>query len=167
MSLRAKLDFELEKWHIRFNWHWELIEALFEPTRKPFMTMDGSKTGNEKREQRTEKGKIRTKQQSWKGKLILRTWRWRSKQKNKAKKYIFCLKIYFFVLVSFYLFIALCRDDQFAVSWFSSSYYSTDLGLQLGDPAPLIGLSLWTCWNFIFWNKTDKGENEVTDTARF
>ena len=31
--------------------------------------------------------------------------------------------------------------------------YCTDQGLQLGDPAPLIGLLLWTCWHFIFSEK--------------
>ena len=34
-----------------------------------------------------------------------------------------------------------CHKDQFAVSYFSTSCYCTDTGLQLGDPAPLIGLS--------------------------
>ena len=38
-----------------------------------------------------------------------------------------------------------CRKDQFAVSYFSTSCYCTDPGLQLGDPAPLVGLLLWTC----------------------
>ena len=45
-----------------------------------------------------------------------------------------------------------CRKDQFAVLCFSTSYYSTDPGLQLGDPAPLNdlqGLSLWICWYII------------------
>ena len=36
--------------------------------------------------------------------------------------------------------------DQFTVSYFSTSCYWTDPGLQLADPVPLIGLSLWTCW---------------------
>ena len=34
-----------------------------------------------------------------------------------------------------------CLKDQFAV-YFSTSCYCTDPGLQLGDPAPLIGLLL-------------------------
>ena len=40
-----------------------------------------------------------------------------------------------------------CLKDQFAINNnFSSSYYCTqDSGLQLGDPAPLNSLSLWTC----------------------
>ena len=38
-----------------------------------------------------------------------------------------------------------CRKDQFAVSYFSTRCYCTDPGQQLGDPAPLVGLSLWTC----------------------
>ena len=42
-----------------------------------------------------------------------------------------------------------CCKDQFAVSYFSYKFNCTDLGLQLGDPAPLIGLLLWTFWHFI------------------
>ena len=38
-----------------------------------------------------------------------------------------------------------CSKDQFAVSYFSTRCYCTDPGQQLGDPAPLVGLSLWTC----------------------
>ena len=38
-----------------------------------------------------------------------------------------------------------CRKDQFAVLGFSTTYYCTDPGLQRGYPAPLKGLSLWTC----------------------
>ena len=47
----------------------------------------------------------------------------------------------------------LCRKDQFAVSYFPTSCYCNDPGLQLGDPAPLIGLLLWTCWYFIYFDK--------------
>ena len=38
-----------------------------------------------------------------------------------------------------------CRKDQFAVLNFLKVIISTDPGLRLGDPAPLNGLSLWTC----------------------
>ena len=132
--------------------------------------MDVCKTGNEKRETRASNGKRKNRNKTEnheKANWSLGHGDEEVNKRIKQKKNTFSLKIYFFVLVFFYFFIAFCRDDQFAFSWFSSSYYSTDPGLQLGDPAPLIGLSLWTCWNFIFWNKTDKGENEVTDTARF
>ena len=50
-----------------------------------------------------------------------------------------------FVLFFWFTSSSPCRKDQFAVSYFSTSSYCTDLGLQLGDPAPLVGLSLWTC----------------------
>ena len=38
-----------------------------------------------------------------------------------------------------------CRKDQFAVSYFFYKLICTDPGLQLADPAPLIGFLLWTC----------------------
>ena len=46
-----------------------------------------------------------------------------------------------------------CLKDQFAINNnFSSSYYCTqDSGLQLGDPAPLNSLSLWTCCFCIYF----------------
>ena len=57
-----------------------------------------------------------------------------------------CLN-YIFLLLFFCLLL-----HRLAVSYFSKSCCCTDPGLQQGDPAPLIGLSLWTCWFFnIFW----------------
>ena len=56
-----------------------------------------------------------------------------------------------FVSICIFYFILLftssssCGKDQFVVSYFYTSCYFTDQGLHLGDPAPLIGLSLWTC----------------------
>ena len=37
---------------------------------------------------------------------------------------------------------------------FFYKFNCTDPGLQLGDPAPLIGLLLWTCWYFIYFSRT-------------
>ena len=34
---------------------------------------------------------------------------------------------------------------------FFYKFNCTDPGLQLGDPAPLIGLLMWTCWRFIYF----------------
>ena len=60
----------------------------------------------------------------WNGRLILTARRWRSKQKNEIKIYIYINKF----------------------------QNCTDPGLQLGDPAPLIALLLWTCWrHFIYF----------------
>ena len=55
-----------------------------------------------------------------------------------------CLNIYFLFFSFVYFFIALPYGSvcQFI---FSTSYYCTDLGLQLADPALLNGLSLWNC----------------------
>ena len=44
-----------------------------------------------------------------------------------------------------------CRKDQFAVSYFSTSLIVLIQGLQLGDPAPLIGLLLWNCRHFMYF----------------
>ena len=48
------------------------------------------------------------------------------------------------------------HKDQFAVSYFSTSCYWTDPGLQLADPVPLIALSLWTCWYFIYYHSASQ-----------
>ena len=43
------------------------------------------------------------------------------------------------------------RKDQFGVSYFATDKFNcTDPGLPLGDPAPFIGLLLWTCRHFIY-----------------
>ena len=41
---------------------------------------------------------------------------------------------------------------------FFYKFNCTDLGLQLGDPAPLIGLLLWTCWYFIYFGTYPGGK---------
>ena len=59
-----------------------------------------------------------------------------------------CLNIYIFLFYSFvYLFIALPLGSVCRFIFFYE-FNCTDSGLQLGDPAPLIGLLLWTCWHF-------------------
>ena len=60
----------------------------------------------------------------------------------RPKYWAICVNIYF-LFYSLVLFVASC---------FSTSFICTDLGLQLGDPAPFIGLLLWTCWYFLYWN---------------
>ena len=57
---------------------------------------------------------------------------------NKFAKNLF--KIYrYFCFIFLFTSSSPCRKEQFAVLWFSSSYYCTEPGLQLGDPAPLKG----------------------------
>ena len=55
--------------------------------------------------------------------------------------------VYMFCFILLFTFSSPCRKDQFAVSYFSTSLIVLNHrpGLQLGDPAPLIGLLLWTC----------------------
>ena len=60
----------------------------------------------------------------------------------RPKYWAICVNIYF-LFYSLVLFVASC---------FSTSFICTDPGLQLGDPAPFIGLLLWTCWYFLYWN---------------
>ena len=101
MSLRTKLELKLEKWHIRFNWHWEVklqeCRGPLSTHKKSFMTMDVSKIGNEKRGARSRngKGKIGKNRKSWKGKLIITAKVDEEVNKNKTK-YIFFVLIYSF-----------------------------------------------------------------------
>ena len=63
-----------------------------------------------------------------------------------------CLNIYIFCFILLFTSSSSCRKEgSVAVLYFSTSCYFTDPGLHLGDPAPLIGLSLWTCWYFIYF----------------
>ena len=80
----------------------------------------------------------------WNGKLILTARRRRSKlkQKNKTKN------IYIFKQIANLPLHRLAVRISLPFHIFSTSL-STDPGLQLGDPAPLIGLLLWTCQRFI------------------
>ena len=57
-----------------------------------------------------------------------------------------CLNIYIFCFILWFTSSSPWHKDQFAVLWFSTSYYCTDAGLQLRDTAPLNSLSLWPCW---------------------
>ena len=62
------------------------------------------------------------------------------------------LKIYiFFILFYCLLLHHLIVRISLPFLWFSTSHYCTDPGLQLGDPAPLNGLSLRTCWYIYFF----------------
>ena len=67
----------------------------------------------------------------------------------KPKYWAICLNIYIFCSILLFTSSSPCCKDQFAVSYFSFKFKCTDPGLQLGDPAPLIGLFLWTFWHFI------------------
>ena len=80
---------------------------------------------------------------------VLTARRWRSKHWKKKTKNIF--KHLYFMFYSFlYFFIALPQGSVCRVIFFYK-FNCTDPGLQLGDPAPLIGLLLWTCWHFIYF----------------
>ena len=68
----------------------------------------------------------------------------------KDLQYLLYSLLYLLELFALTAFSSPCRKDQFAVLWFSTSYCA-DSGLQLRYPAPLKGLSLWTCWYFIFY----------------
>ena len=63
-----------------------------------------------------------------------------NKQNNKIKIYF---NIYTFCFILLFTSSLPCRKDQFPVSY--NRFNCTDTGLQLGDPASLIGLMLWTC----------------------
>ena len=61
---------------------------------------------------------------------------------------LFKYKILFYSFVYFFIILPLGSVCHFI---FFYKFSCTDLGLQLGDPAPLIGLLLWTCWHFIYF----------------
>ena len=63
-------------------------------------------------------------------------------------------RVYLFKHIFFVLFFCLLLHGIVVLLMIFYKYYCTDLGLQLGelDLAPLDGLSLWTCWYFIFYN---------------
>ena len=50
-----------------------------------------------------------------------------------------------FKYIFFVLFFCLLLHGIVVLRMIFYKYYCTDLGLQLGDLAPLNGLSLWTC----------------------
>ena len=62
-------------------------------------------------------------------------------KKNVKLKY----RANLFKPIFFVLFFGLLLHGLAALLMIFYKYYCTDLGLQLGDPAPLNGLSLWTC----------------------
>ena len=64
-----------------------------------------------------------------------------------------CLTICFLFYSFVYFFIALPWGSVCRVIFFYK-FNCTDPGLQLGDPAPLIGLLLWTWWYFIYFSRT-------------
>ena len=75
-----------------------------------------------------------------------------------------CLNIYIFLFYSFvYFFIALPLGSVCRFIFFYK-FNRTDPGLQLGDPAPLIGLLLWTCWHCTHGNQT--AHSQITVVAR-
>ena len=72
--------------------------------------------------------------------LTVATYEFKWDKKNVKPKY----RAYLFKHKFFVLFFCLLLHGIVVLQVFYK-YYCTDLGLQLGDPAPLNGLSLWTC----------------------
>ena len=58
----------------------------------------------------------------------------------KPKYWAICVNISF-LFIPLFTSSSPCRKDQFAVSYFSTSFNCTDQGLQLGDPACCCGLA--------------------------
>ena len=78
---------------------------------------------------------------AWEAMITVATYEFKWDKKNVKLKY----RANLFKHLFFVLFFGLLLHGLSVLLMIFYKYYCTDLGLQLRDPAPLNGLSLWTC----------------------